>query len=411
MSKEIEQKYFEKLNINVLGIDKIKELIEENIINTLNCWNKEKYIEKQTFHIIGPAGVGKTQICDQISKSLTEKTKKIFETIIIKSPVLSRDDLIIPFPINENGTTKFKMLYSDFVPIDNNSFGIFVIDEFNRGDHNFQQLMWQVQNEYKLHLQDFPKGWFVISLDNPDDQEYSMNTLYDAAGLRRCLHVYVDVSVDAFLKHATKSKFHPLVIKFIQIHPEYLYDFDSQKIGSVYANPASWERVSNILWGYSYNDEIGEIKNNLFKIDSLISGLINSSMSRLFIDYIRDNNDIDPSMIYTDYDSVRDEILNLCKIQNYSKLSKIVNSFISYLIVNMPPIIGEYEKINSISKFFCDIPSDVGAIFITKVDSLDKKSNEFGYITKLHLELIKNSTEYKEIFYNSMAALGKRAKN
>ena len=36
----------------------------------------------------------------------------------------------------------FKMLYSDFVPKNKDTYGIFVIDEFSRGDHTLQQLLW-----------------------------------------------------------------------------------------------------------------------------------------------------------------------------------------------------------------------------------------------------------------------------
>lgn len=407
MSKIVEQKYFEKLNISTISIDKIKELIEENIINTMACWDKDIDVEKQTFHIIGPAGVGKTQICKQIADNISSITNKVFNTIIIKSPVLSRDDLLSPFPYDVNGKKVFKMLYSEFIPTDINSFGIFVIDECNRGDHNLQQLMWQVQNEYAIHLTDFPKGWFVIALDNPDDQEYSMNTLYDAAGLRRCLHLYVDLSVEAFLKYAKEKNFHSYVIDFIQIHPEFLYDFDSQKIGSVYANPASWERVSNILKGY---DSTTGIKNNLFKIDILLSGLLNTSMSRMFIEYVRDNDDIDPKDIFNNYNRIRHIILEHVKNYNNAKLSKIINSFVTYMLVNKPDF-ENVKCLNGVGIFFSDIPADIAALFVRKMDTLDKGGKDFLYFASLHVALLKSSESYKIKFYENIAKLGNKAKN
>jgi len=111
-----EQKYFEKLNIPVLSIAGIKELIKDDIIDTIKCWEGGRDIEKQCFHIIGPAGVGKTSICDQMRVELKESTGKDFEMIMVKSPVLSRDDIMIPFPVVGDGQKTFEMLYSDFVP-------------------------------------------------------------------------------------------------------------------------------------------------------------------------------------------------------------------------------------------------------------------------------------------------------
>ena len=158
-----EKKYHERLNIPVLTIGRIKELIKKNIVDTINAWEAGVYVDRQCFRIIGPAGVGKTDICKQLQGELSEETGKDFSFMMIKAPVLSRDDFIIPFPVTAGGDASFKMLYSDFVPKkDDQSYGLFVIDEFSRGDHALQQLLWQAQNEYAIHLNSFPKGWFVI---------------------------------------------------------------------------------------------------------------------------------------------------------------------------------------------------------------------------------------------------------
>jgi hypothetical protein len=50
-----------------------------------------------------------------------------------------------------------------------------------RADHDFQQLLWQIQNEYKLHTLDFPRGWFVVSLDNPDKNATVSSMYWDQA--------------------------------------------------------------------------------------------------------------------------------------------------------------------------------------------------------------------------------------
>ena len=180
-TRESELKYQERLNISVVSIGKTKQLLKDDIKDTLAAWHSGRDVDKQCYHIIGPAGVGKTQITHQIVKELTEEIfsahneknpddQKEFEIIMIKSPVLSRDDFIIPFPVEQGDKTMdFKMLYSDWVPKKVGSYGIFVIDEFSRGDHQLQQLLWQVQNEYAVHTFEFPKGWFVVSTDNPDD--------------------------------------------------------------------------------------------------------------------------------------------------------------------------------------------------------------------------------------------------
>ncbi len=406
MSTQTEElKHFEKLNIATLKISNVKALIKSSIKNTMKCWSEGLDIEKQTFHIIGSAGVGKTQICSQICEELSAElfpnNENKFHIIKVNAPVLSRDDFIIPFPIVDNGDISFKMLYSDFVPKDPNSFGIFVMDEFSRGDQALQQLLWQVQNEYKLHLFEFPKGWFVISIDNPDDAEYSMDYLDDAAGLRRTLHIYTEVNPVDFINYAMSANFHPTVIEYIQIHPDSLYDFKAQKIGSVYANPASWEKVSNVLIGYEMN---GGIKNHLNEIEILASGLLNTNRSRLFIEYLRDMKDISPKDIFYKYPTVRKDIIGFVRDQNNAKLGEIMTSFLTYLTTSFPKY-GNKEKKN-IVELLTTIPIDTAAIFITQINTLERSSKEFIYITTLHGSLIKESKHYKTDFYDKIVEAG-----
>jgi len=396
MARNVEQKYFERLDIAVLPISKIKSLIKGDILGTLNAWSSGRNVDKQCFHIVGPAGVGKTQICEQIQIELTEELKQPVEMIMVKSPVLSRDDFIIPFPIVDNGNTSFRMLYSDFVPKDPDSIGLFVIDEFSRGDHSLQQLLWQVQNEYKVHLYDFPKKWFVISIDNPDDSEYQMDTMEDAAGLRRQLHLYTEVSVPDFLSHAMKKEFHPTIIQFIQAHPDFLYDFNAQKVGAVFSNPASYEKLSDQMWKF----ELGRgIKESYNEIEPLAAGLLNSSKARMFIEFIQEGKDVNPRDIFYDYKKkVRPIIINLKREKDNATLGNIMTGFLTFVTSERPTHTTKKIKDN-VSQFLVDMPIDTSAIFMSSLDGMERTSPEFVYMAEFHRALLEHGDTYRVHFY------------
>jgi len=404
VEKSKKKKYYQRLGITPLSIDNIKRIIKNNIKNTIQCWNEGKNIEKQCFRIISPAGIGKTAISIQIANELSEELKIDFKYILIKAPVLSRDDFLCPFPVVDNGNSKFKMLYSDFVPLEEDTYGLFIIDELSRGDSSLQQLLWQVQNESKIHTKEFPRGWFVLCLDNPDDQEYNMNVLEDAAGLRRSLHLYSEVNAQAFLNHAVTNGFHPLVIEYIQIHPDYLYDFDAQKIGMIYSNPSSWERISNILWGF---DKEGRILKNLDELSTLFGGLLNSSMTRMFISFIKDRKDISPKDIFYKYDSIRKDIVKFSKQSDNTKMAQLIESFVSYLTSSKP--VYDDDNLKNISLFLIDIPSDIGALFMNKIATFPTTSDEFIYASEIHVQLTKKFPDYKTKFYETMVASSGRA--
>jgi len=409
--REGELSYQERLNISVVSIGKTKQLLKDDIKDTLAAWHSGRDVDKQCYHIIGPAGVGKTQICDQIVEELTDEVfgshnkknpndQKKFEIIMIKSPVLSRDDFIIPFPVEQGDKTMdFKMLYSDWVPKEVGSYGIFVIDEFSRGDHQLQQLLWQVQNEYAVHTFQFPKGWFVVSTDNPDDSEYSMDNLEDAAGLRRQLHLFVEVNAQDFLDYAIKQDFHPYVIEFIQTHPEYLYDFQSQKIGSVYANPASYEKLSDHLWKMQLRRSL-----DFDEIDIKASGLLNTNMTRLFLEFARDKKDINPKDIFERFKTVKPKVQSLLTNKDASKLGEIMIGFCTFLSTSMPDF-KDAELANTLD-FLLMMPIDTAALFISQIDGFDRTGPKFRYMTKIHLALMDRSKKYKDEFYDPIVAAG-----
>jgi len=394
-----EQKYYERLDISVLSIAKIKDLIKSDIKETINAWEQGRDVNKQCWHVVGPAGVGKTEICYQIAEELTNELKKLFDIMMVKAPVLSRDDFIIPFPVTNGGETSFKMLYSDFVPKGEDTFGIFVIDEFSRGDHTLQQLLWQVQNEYAIHRYGFPKGWFVISIDNPDDSEYTMDTMEDAAGLRRQLHIYTEVSPIDFLNYAIAQEFHPFVIEYIQTHPEYLYDFQAQKIGSVYANPASYEKLSDHLWKMELNGGI-----DFSVIEHKAAGLLNTHMTRMFMEFAQEKKDINPKDVFNNLPAVKPAIEQLKKESNNAKLGELMVGFCTFMTTSMP----EYKKQNLkyVEEFLLMMPIDTAAIFITQIDKFDRTSPAFKYMTKIHITLLKESKRYEKDFYDPIVECG-----
>ena len=389
--------YASRLAMPVSTISQIKSIIKEDIKRTIST---ENYENKQCFHIVGPAGVGKTQIVFQIMEELNKELDVKFGIKKINAPVLTRDDFLIPYPTSDS---KFKMLYSEFVPNENEEYGIFVIDECSRGDQQLQQMLWQIQNENQLHTYNFPKGWFIVTIDNPDDDNYQVNNMEDAAGLRRCLHLYTKVSSDDFLNYAKISSFHPYVVDYIDNYPDRLYDFESQKEGKIYPNPASWEKVSNHLWKYNDNNGIFE---NINIIEMLCGGLINIYNASQFCFYLKnlDKKIIKPQDIFQDYDSVREDIIKLVKEKKNNELYDILNGFIEYLIGNQPEPIHIYVK-NTLH-FLTDIPMDIAAGFVTHLSKLTLGSPEQLYFMSLLVAMNNESEEFKEKFFNKLLNLG-----
>jgi len=390
-----EKKYYDRLNISVISISKAKEIIKSDIKNTLKCFEKNLNVTKQSFRMVGPAGVGKTQICFQMADELSKELNLPFKIIKINAPVLSRDDMLVPYPIlnHTEMTGKFRMLFSDFIPNEDTPYGIFLIDEFSRGDKQFQQLLWQIQNENAIHTHIFPKGWFIVSADNPDDSEYQIEEMQDAAGLRRQLHFYIDVDVKDFLKYAIENDFHKHVVDFIQINPQNIYDFEAQKLGSVFSNPASWERLSDHLKKAEAN---GGIEKNLENLEILASGLVNVNMARHFIAFVNDRG-IDINLIISKYDEVRPTIQAMKDENKNDKMTEVIIKVTNHLIINRPKL--NDKELSNINDFLSDLPLDISSSILISIDSLEKTTKARLYMTEFLSSLMKKFPSFRKNFY------------
>lgn len=410
MSEQIS--YADRLNIPTITINNAKNLVKNEIKNYLYISESDnekikRKIEKQTFRLIGPAGIGKTQICEQISNELKEETGKDFEIIIIKAPVLNRDDFLIPFPIVDakNNYSSFEMLYSNFVPDKDRPYGIFVIDELSRGDHNLQQLMWQVENENMIHLKEFPNGWFVICLDNPDEAEYSVDVIEDAAGLRRKSQICVEHSNTEFISYAEKAGFYPDVISYFRTHPDRIYDVKSQKNKMVYTNPASIEKFSFHCWKYDPEGKGEGIKKNFDNLSIIADSLFNKSAGSELMDFLEDSTTVvkPEDVIYELHnEETSNRIKNMIDSRN-PRLSDLMVMLVQYLSSHKPDLDNQNEE--NIVDFFTMIPVDIAAIFLTEMEGMDKDSSEFEYIVRMHMSFFQKYTKYVEEFYNRLKEL------
>lgn len=398
--------YADRLNIPSVTVGKAKDLVKNEIKNYLNISESDnekikRKLEKQTFRLIGPAGIGKTQICYQICEELEKEINKFFDIIIVKAPVLNRDDFLIPFPIADksNNYNRFEMLYSNFVPDESKPYGLFVIDELSRGDHNLQQLMWQIENENMIHLKEFPNGWFVVCLDNPDESEYSIDTIEDAAGLRRKSQIYVDHNNKEFITYAENSDFYPDVISYFRTYPDRIYDVKSQKNKMVYCNPASIEKFSFHCWKYDPEGKGSGLRENFDNLSIIAESLFNRSAGQQIMDFLEDStNVIKPEDIIFNKQKkqINDKFLRMVENRN-PRLSDLVLMVVNYLSTKRPEL-GSKEEEN-IVYFLTELPIDIAAIFVTEYEAIeDKYSKEFEYLIKLHVSLNSYDKYRKEFF-------------
>jgi len=132
-------------------------------------------------------------------------------------------------------------------------------------------------------------------------------------------------------------------------------------------------------------------------------------MTRMFINFIKDRKDISPKDVFYDYNKVRKDVLEFTKKSDNAKMGQLVESFVTFLTTSRPPY--TIKELENISTFLTDIPSDIGVIFLSKLEKFDSNSQEFKYVTKIHIELVSKFEKYKTNFYEAMVDASRRARS
>jgi len=126
-------------------------------------------------------------------------------------------------------------------------------------------------------------------------------------------------------------------------------------------------------------------------------------MAQLFIEFARDQKDINPRDIVSNYQQVQDKVRGLVEDRNMSKLGELVMSFSVYLSTSMPKY--THAELKNIMNFLLDLPVDTAAYFVAQIDSLERNSEAYKYITKIHVTLMELYPEYKAQFYEPLVGV------
>ena len=162
----------------------------------------------------------------------------------------------------------------------------------------------------------------------------------------------------------------------------------------VFANPASYERLSNIL---KKHEITGKIDFDTLYIQA--AGLLGESTALQFDEFVREGKDINVKNIFFLYTKmIRPQIKNLVKINDNAQLSKIMEAFVTYVMSSRPDF--KKNEIENVKQFLLDMPIDIASVFVMCVAKYAENSKEFKYMTGIYVRMMEDK-KFKE-FYQKM---------
>jgi len=192
--------------------------------------------------LLGPAGIGKSQVVFQASSYLQDKVEDWRGVVDIRLSQMEPTDLR-GIPAADMANKIATWCRFDTLPQD--GCGIIFLDEITSAPQSIQAAAYQLV----LTPEDFgvPEGWMIIAAGN---QKSDRGVTYNIGGplLNRFNQVEVVSVLEDFEEHAITQDIRPEVLSFLRDRPDYLHKFEPTG-GEIkpFPTPRSWFAVSDML--------------------------------------------------------------------------------------------------------------------------------------------------------------------
>ena len=243
----------------------IKEA-KEQIKNAITAYfTKDKFgkyiipIEKQRpVFLIGPPGIGKTAIMEQIaselgvglvSYSMTHHTRQS----ALGLPFISHKNYDgKDYEVSEFTMSEIISSLHDLMEETGLKEGILFLDEINCVSETLAPSMLQFL-QYKIFgRHKVPNGWIVVTAGNPPEYNNSVRE-FDIVTWDRLKKVIVEPDYDVWKEYAYKKGIHAAITTYLDIKKDDFYKIETTVDGKSFVTARGWSDLSDMMKLYEYH--------------------------------------------------------------------------------------------------------------------------------------------------------------
>lgn len=243
-----------KLNIK-RAKQEIKDAVEAYLLKDTFGEYRIPVIRQRPVLLVGPPGIGKTQIMEQISKEL--KIGLVAYTITHHT---RQSAIGLPFIVEkEYGGKKYsvteytmsEIIASVYEKIQQTGMeeGILFIDEINCVSETLAPAMLQFLQGKTFGTHRLPDGWIIVAAGNPPEYNKSVRE-FDVVTLDRLKKIDVEADFPVWKEYAYLQGVHPAVISYLELRKENFYRVENTVDGKVFATARGWEDLSRLIQVY-----------------------------------------------------------------------------------------------------------------------------------------------------------------
>ena len=235
--------------------DEIKKSIEIYLAKTPQGEYKIPITRQRPIILMGPPGVGKTAVMEQIAReckicfvsyTMTHHTResilgmphteKIFykkESFVATEYSLSEIIASIYQKISDTGIQE----------------GILFLDEINCVSESLAPSMLQFLQGKTFNNHQIPEGWIVVAAGNPPEYNASVRE-FDVVTLDRLKKIDIEPDYVTWKEYAYGHLIHGSIISFLELNPDCFYDVRPLGQDKKFITARGWEDLSAVLVEY-----------------------------------------------------------------------------------------------------------------------------------------------------------------
>lgn len=238
----------------------IKEAKEE-IRNTLhiylskNEWGQyEIPLEKQRpILLMGPPGVGKTAIIEQVAASegvalvsytITHHTRQSAIGLPVIRERKYNEEI---FSVTEYTMSEIIASIYEKMKMTGHRQGILFLDEINCVSETLAPTMLQFLQYKTFGTHRVPDGWIIVVAGNPPEYNRSVRD-FDITTLDRLKRIDIAADYSAWREYAYSRNVHPVILSYLDIRKDHFYQVETIVGGEAFVTARGWEDLSMYLY-------------------------------------------------------------------------------------------------------------------------------------------------------------------
>ena len=236
---------------------------KQEIANTLKAYlTKDELgnylipaIRQRPVLLMGPPGIGKTQIMEQIAAeegvglvayTITHHTRQsaIGLPFIEKRTYGGEEFSVTEYTMSEILASVYQLMEKTGLKE-----GILFLDEINCVSETLAPMMLQFLQCKTFGNQRLPEGWLIVAAGNPPEYNKSVRD-FDVVTLDRVKRIDVEEDFAVWKEYAYRKGLHGAVISYLDIKKDNFYRIETTVDGLQFATARGWEDLSELIIAY-----------------------------------------------------------------------------------------------------------------------------------------------------------------